>query len=29
VTIHVLAINDPGFRAVRIALRNEGAGGWN
>jgi hypothetical protein len=23
-TIRVLAINDPGFRAVRIALRDEG-----
>jgi len=29
VTIQVLAINDPGFRAVRIALKDEGFGIWN
>jgi len=28
-TIQVLAINDPGFRAVRIALRGEGFGEWD
>ena len=28
-TIQVLAINDPGFRAVRAALRDEGIGGWD
>ena len=27
-TIQVLAINDPGFRAVRIALMDEGSDGW-
>lgn len=27
-TIQVLAINDPGFRAVRIALTDEGFGTW-
>ena len=29
VTIQVLAINDPGFRAVRIALRDEGFDTWD
>ena len=29
VTIQVLAINDPGFRAVRTALRDEGSGKWD
>ena len=28
-TIQVLAINDPGFRAIRTALRDEGIGDWN
>jgi hypothetical protein len=28
-TIQVLAINDPGFRAVRIALQEEGSGEWD
>jgi hypothetical protein len=28
-TIQVLAINDPGFRAVRIALRDEGFDTWD
>jgi hypothetical protein len=28
-TIQVLAINDPGFRAVRIALRDEGLDTWD
>jgi hypothetical protein len=28
-TIQVLAINDPGFRAVRIALRDEGSDTWD
>jgi len=29
VTIQLLAINDPGFRAVRVALRDEGIGDWD
>jgi hypothetical protein len=28
-TIQVLAINDPGFRAVRIALRDEAFNSWD
>ncbi len=28
-TIQVLAINDPAFRAVRIALRDEGFETWD
>jgi hypothetical protein len=28
-TIQVLAINDPGFRAVRIALRDERSNTWD
>jgi len=28
-TIQVLAINDPGFRAIRIALRDEGISEWS
>jgi len=28
-TIQVLAINDPGFRAVRVALRDEGIRDWD
>ncbi len=29
VTIQVLGINDPGFRAIRMALRDEGISKWN
>ena len=28
-TIQVLAINDPAFRAVRVALRDEGIWDWD
>jgi HNH endonuclease len=28
-TIQVLAMNDAGFRAIRIALRAEGVGDWD